>query len=233
MSLAGDVIHLDPDPVGILEQHRVVAGREAAFLRRVHDGRLELADDEAVDGIDVLAAAGAEAEMMQPRSFLIEGAARPLRGADEDAGPAADPVPDVGPADQRLHAEEPAELAPEGKTAGRIVHRELDVGDAVQVDGHGLLLATAPGRVNARRRLLQSDRIDDAASHPRAARMDRARRSQRRRRIVEDGRKIVCDDALRRDTAEPDDGLRPRLEAGASRMLAPSSTNGPTRGDRS
>ena len=80
VTLAGHVVHLDADAVGILEQHRVVARGE---LRPSSGGwtmsRRELVDEEAVDRVDVLAAARAEAEVVQPGAVLVEGCARASR----------------------------------------------------------------------------------------------------------------------------------------------------------
>src|SRR5207249_2045487 len=69
-------------------------------------------------------------------------------------------VEDVVALDERRHREEMAELLPEGQAAFRIIDRELDVGDAIDLDAHGLLHAptlpaprvgsTAPG-IPARR----------------------------------------------------------------------------------
>src|SRR5678815_3849481 len=72
VALAGNVVHLDADAVGVLEEQRVVPRRELrAALGRVHDVRPELVHDEAVDRVDVLAAPRAEAEVMQPRAVLV------------------------------------------------------------------------------------------------------------------------------------------------------------------
>jgi murein DD-endopeptidase MepM/ murein hydrolase activator NlpD len=54
------MVHLDADPIRILEQDRVVAGGELrTVLGRMYDPGLELVDQELVDGVDILAAAGA------------------------------------------------------------------------------------------------------------------------------------------------------------------------------
>ena len=62
MSLAGHVVHLDADPVGVLEEHGVVAGREAAVFGRMDDARLELARDEVVRLLGRLAEGESEPE---------------------------------------------------------------------------------------------------------------------------------------------------------------------------
>src|SRR5262249_2067936 len=94
VALARHVVHLDPDSLGILEQHGVVSRREPAFLRRMHDLRAQLVDGEAMDRIDVLTGPRAEAQVVQTRAALIERPPilRILVGAHEDAGTAADAV---------------------------------------------------------------------------------------------------------------------------------------------
>src|SRR5439155_856346 len=76
VTLARHEVHLDADAVRILEEDGVVSRREAAVLRRVDDARLaELVDQETMDGVDVLAAPGAKAEVVQPGTLLVESAA--------------------------------------------------------------------------------------------------------------------------------------------------------------
>src|SRR5512138_1588352 len=84
------VVHLDANAVGILEQHRVVARREAVLLRRVDDLRAQLLGDEAMRLVDVAALAGAEAEVVEADLVLVEARAAPLgrRLAHEHAGAA-------------------------------------------------------------------------------------------------------------------------------------------------
>src|SRR5437016_4627432 len=101
----------------------------------------ELIDDEAVDGVDVLTATSAESEVVKAGAVLVEGpAARRVRAAHQDAGAAADAVDGVLVADERLHADEVAELLPERDAAFGVVDRELDVSDAVELDRHRPLL---------------------------------------------------------------------------------------------
>src|SRR5438477_7621528 len=59
-TFAGDVVHLDSDAVGVLEQERIVAGRPTAGLRRMDDPRAHLFD-EGVDRIDIGALSCAKA----------------------------------------------------------------------------------------------------------------------------------------------------------------------------
>src|SRR5258707_9066060 len=70
-SLPRHVIHLKPDAVGILEQHRVIPRRPWAVFRRMHD----LCADrfqKAVNLIDVAALARAQTYVMQSDAPLLE-----------------------------------------------------------------------------------------------------------------------------------------------------------------
>src|SRR5437867_12453730 len=148
MTFAGDVVHLDADPVGVLEENRVVPrGELRTVLGRMDDSRLELLDEEMMDRVDVRTTPCAETEMVKARAVLIErAAARALRrSAHEDAGAAADAVDDVLASDERLHAEEVTELLPEGDAARGVVHGELDVRDAVRLDAHGPVVPAREG----------------------------------------------------------------------------------------
>ena len=111
---------------------------------RVDDPRVELVDQEAVDGVHVFALARAEAQVVQTRAVLVEGdIALVLRcPAHHDPGAAPDAVDDPLPLDERLHLEEVAELLPERNAGVRVPHGELDVGDAVRDLGIGKKLLT-------------------------------------------------------------------------------------------
>src|SRR5262249_51668754 len=53
VALPRHVVDLDADAVGILEQNRVVAGRELRSLfRRVNDAGPQLSDHKAIDRVD-------------------------------------------------------------------------------------------------------------------------------------------------------------------------------------
>src|SRR5436309_14858701 len=148
MTFAGDVVHLDADPVGVLEENRVVPrGELRTVLGRMDDSRLELLDEEMMDRVDVRTTPRAETEMVEARAVLIErAAARALRrSAHEDAGAAADAVDDVLASDERLHPEEVTEFLPEGDGARGVVHGELDVRDTVQHDAHGPVVPAREG----------------------------------------------------------------------------------------
>ena len=70
-AFAGDVVHLEPDAVGILEQNRIVTGRPFTTFGRTHDLRTKLAH-EFVNRVNVLACTRAEAYVMQPGAILCE-----------------------------------------------------------------------------------------------------------------------------------------------------------------
>src|SRR5215467_12760599 len=86
-ALSRDVVHLQPDAVGILEQHRVVARGPRPVFRRMYDLGTHLAQVR-VQTIDVLASVGAEAEVVEPDPGLHEGClvVRRLRGHDRHRG---------------------------------------------------------------------------------------------------------------------------------------------------
>jgi hypothetical protein len=104
----------------------------------MNDAGRQLIDEEAMDGVDVRPLPRTKAEMMETGSILVEGyfALRRRRAANEDARPSADTVENVLTLDERLQAEEVAELLPEGEAAFRILHAELNVGDPVHLDAH-------------------------------------------------------------------------------------------------
>ena len=65
------MIDLEPDPVGILEQDRVIAGRPLILARRADDFGADRGE-EIVQLVDIGALAGAETEMMQADAVLVE-----------------------------------------------------------------------------------------------------------------------------------------------------------------
>src|SRR5262249_10651365 len=176
VALPWHVVDLDADAIGILEEDRVVAGRELRSLFRwVNDAGAELVDHEAMDRIDIFAAARAQAQVVQPGRVLIETPAALLAGraAHEDAGAAADAVDDVLALDQGLHGQEVTELLPERHALLRVCDGELDVGDTVDLDGHdGSFVADARGGPHHRsaRRARQCGGGQRARARPRASR---------------------------------------------------------------
>ena len=132
---AGDEVHFQPDAVGILEDEVVVAGREVALQRAAVDGgahRSELVGDP----VDVLAAAGAEAEMMQADAVLHEARIRMFLGAalDAERGAAAHVIEEIVAVIDLLQAEEGQQLAIEGARLLPLADREDDVRHAVDFD---------------------------------------------------------------------------------------------------
>src|SRR5881398_848114 len=110
MPLAGDMIDLDADTIGVLEQHGVVARREPrAIFGGMHDACTEL-DDEAVDRVDVFPAPRPEAKVMKPAALLVEGSSALAcrHRSHEDPGAAADAIDRILVLDERLHLEEVA-----------------------------------------------------------------------------------------------------------------------------
>ena len=71
------MIDLQPDPVGILEQQRIISRRPLILARRADDLDVERTQ-EAVQLIDVDTLAGAKAQMMQADALLLEGSTRVL-----------------------------------------------------------------------------------------------------------------------------------------------------------
>ena len=87
------MIELEPDPVRVLEQDRIISGRPLILARRADDIHAERRQ-KRMQLVDVGALAGAEAEMMQADALLFEGCALMLerRRADPDGGAAADAI---------------------------------------------------------------------------------------------------------------------------------------------
>src|SRR5205814_4000348 len=113
-TFAGNVVELQPDAVGILEQQRIIPRRPLVLARRANDLCAERTQ-EHVQFIDVGALAGAETQMMQTDAILLECRAGVCgrRRADPDRGASADAVIRRVGVDDRLHAEEWQQLAVE------------------------------------------------------------------------------------------------------------------------
>ena len=65
------MIEFQPDAVGVLEQNRIISRRPLILARRADDLCAERLE-EAVQFIDVGALAGAEAEVMETDTLLLE-----------------------------------------------------------------------------------------------------------------------------------------------------------------
>src|SRR5271156_1277836 len=92
-TLARYVIDFEPDAVGVLEQHRVIARRPCAIVGRM-DNRGADPQQKLVDRVDVAALARAQADVMQSDPPLRKAlAAGFLLGlVDADPGAAADTI---------------------------------------------------------------------------------------------------------------------------------------------
>ena len=86
-AFARHVIDFQPDAVGILEQHGIIAGGEAVLARFVNDFRAD-PDEEVMGLVDVAALACAKTVMMQPDGTLAKSLAGKFgsRGMDAKAG---------------------------------------------------------------------------------------------------------------------------------------------------
>src|SRR5262245_21953205 len=131
---ARDEVHLEADPVGVLEEDRVVAGRPRARLGGLHDVRPDLAG-EGVRRVDVLAGARAEADVVEPDASLVEALAGVLRRgrAQAEGRAAADAVVEAVRVEHGLHAEEGQELRVEVPGAGEVARGDEEVRDAVDL----------------------------------------------------------------------------------------------------
>ena len=65
------MVELQPDPVGVLEQQRIISRRPLVLARRADDFRIER-NKEGMQFIDVGALAGAEAEVMEADAILLK-----------------------------------------------------------------------------------------------------------------------------------------------------------------
>jgi len=72
VAFAGDEVHLDANPIGVFEEHRMVAGSEIPGLGRVKDVRIEFENRERVHGVDACVVARAEAEVVEPGTVLVK-----------------------------------------------------------------------------------------------------------------------------------------------------------------
>ena len=116
--------------------------------------RRELCDEEGVKAIDVLAAARAEAQVVQAWLVLVVAGARVLRpgGADRQPSLAADEVEDPalgGVAFQivlAVHLKVLAQRAIERTAARQIRDRELHVGDPCELHGRTIASARCHGK---------------------------------------------------------------------------------------
>ena len=126
------MVDLQAHAVGILEQDRVVAGGVGVVLGPVDDVRAD-PDQEGVDLVDIVAAAGPETDVVQPDRALLEAFSgmagrRRLdaeRGAPADAVIGAVGIGDAGQAQERQ------QLAVEAPRRGEIAGGDEGMRDAV------------------------------------------------------------------------------------------------------
>src|SRR5262249_13374337 len=109
--------------------------------------------------VDVLARAGAEADMMQAYAALVEALALVLRGrrGDQHPGPPADAVVAVGLVHHLGEAEEGKELAVEIARGLEPAGRDLDVGNAIYFHD---AISICPSRGHAAKRQLGAFAVD-------------------------------------------------------------------------
>src|SRR5215475_7079270 len=132
--LARHVVDLQANTIGILEQHRIVAGRPLVLARRADDPGADRGK-ESVQLVDTGALACAETEVMQPDTVLVEGGTGIFRRwrADRHRGAAADAVIHLVGIDHRFQTEERQQLAIELAGALEIRRGQKDVRDAVDL----------------------------------------------------------------------------------------------------
>src|SRR4051812_48908587 len=75
--LSRNMVELEPDPVGILEQQRIISRRPAVLTRRANDRGIHRTE-KGMKLVDVAALAGAKTQMMQTDAVLFEPGARML-----------------------------------------------------------------------------------------------------------------------------------------------------------
>ena len=87
-----------------------------------------------LNAIDILPRARSKTKVMQPGTILIErrGAMFLTRRANADARSAADAIEQHIGAHQALHVEKRQQFLVERQTAGIVLHREVDMCDAIQ-----------------------------------------------------------------------------------------------------
>ena len=110
--LARNMVDLQPDADGILEQQRVVSRRPLILARRANDAHAERAQ-KSVQLVDVGALAGTKAQMVQADALLLECGTGMLGRwrADPDGRASADAVIGGVGVDDRLQPKKRKQLA--------------------------------------------------------------------------------------------------------------------------
>jgi hypothetical protein len=108
------MVELQPDPVGIFEQQRIISRRPLILARRANDRHTERTQ-QAVQLVNVGALAGTKAQMVQADAILLERRAGVLgrRRPDRDRGATADAIIDGVGVDDRLQPTKRQRLAVE------------------------------------------------------------------------------------------------------------------------
>src|SRR5262249_17440268 len=116
------------DALGVTERERVVA-RSPRPLRGSSDYIRANALHEPIDLVDILAAAGAEAQMVDPGRELLVGVRRKLRvrAPDTQGRPAADVIDENGRAKHSLKPESRHQRVVEGDARLEAVYAQHDV----------------------------------------------------------------------------------------------------------
>ena len=135
MPLSGHVVYFDPYAVRIFEEHGVVSRREVSVFGLVNDLRRLLGGHEFVNLVDIPSLARSKTQMVKTGSVLIESGAILARRRSSNQNPctAPDAVDNAFAPNQRLHPQEMAQILPERNTALRIVDRQLNVRDPVDL----------------------------------------------------------------------------------------------------
>src|SRR4051794_11243295 len=105
-ALARNMVELEPDAVGVLEQQRVISRRPAVLARRANDPGIHRGE-KGMKLVDIAALAGAKTQMMQADPVLLERGARMpgSRRANSHRGSSADAIVDLVAIDHRLQPE--------------------------------------------------------------------------------------------------------------------------------
>jgi hypothetical protein len=141
-ALAGDVVYLEPDPVGVQEGQRVVARRPRTSLGCSDHSRAECLQ-EGIQLVDVLSASRAEAEMVKAGAIWdmpFRRVAR-IRPAYCKPCPPAHVIHEVLGAMDRSQPEVRHQLIVKGLALLEAIHTQLNMGDTV--DLHTVIVFTA------------------------------------------------------------------------------------------
>jgi len=139
--LSRHVVHFDPYPVRVFEENGIVSGCEVSIFGLVDYPSRLLGGHEVMNLVDVSALARSKTQMVKTGSVLIESGAILARRRSSNQNPctAPDTVDNAFAPNQRLHPQEMAQILPERNAALRIVDRQLNVRDPVDLDSQNML----------------------------------------------------------------------------------------------